>query len=75
MQRLYKQMTTFKFIYYRMEIVVCVETNLADTGNVAIVNVRNRVQAIDDNVVEITIQLWYTKYMEVQVGFCRKLHI
>ena len=50
-----------------MEIVVCVETNLADTGNVAIVNVRNRVQAIDDNVVEVTIRLWYTKYMEVQV--------
>ena len=67
MHRLYKQMTTFKFIYYRMEIVVCVETNLADTGNVVIVNVRNRVQAIDDNVVEVTIRLWYTKYMEVQV--------
>ena len=67
MQRLYKQMTTFKFIYYRMEIVVCVETNLADTRNVAIVNVRNRVQAIDDNVVEIARGLWYTKYIKVQV--------
>ena len=50
-----------------MEIVVYVETNLADIRNVAIVNVRNRVQAIDDNVVEVTIRLWYTKYMEVQV--------
>ena len=50
-----------------MEIVVCVETNLADTKNVAIVNVRNRVQAVDDNVVEIARELWYTKYMEVQV--------
>ena len=60
-------MTTFKLIYYRMEIVVFVETNLADTGNVAIVNVRNHVQAIEDNVVEITIRLWYTKYINVQV--------
>ena len=50
-----------------MEIVVFVEINLADTGNVAIVNVRNRVQAIEDNVVEITIRLWYTKYINVQV--------
>ena len=50
-----------------MEIVVYVETNLADTGNVAIVNVRNHVQAIEDNVVEITIRLWYTKYINVQV--------
>ena len=60
-------MTTFKLIYYRMEIVVFVETNLADTRNVAIVNVRNHVQAIEDNVVEITIRLWYTKYINVQV--------
>ena len=60
-------MTTFKLIYYRMEIVVYVETNLADTGNVAIMNVRNHVQAIEDNVVEITIRLWYTKYINVQV--------
>ena len=50
-----------------MEIVVYVETNLANTGNVAIVNVRNHVQAIEDNVVEITIRLWYTKYINVQV--------
>ena len=50
-----------------MEIVVYVETNLADTRNVAIVNVRNRVQAIDDNVVEIARGLWYTKYIKVQV--------
>ena len=67
MFHLYKQMTTFKLIYYRMEIVVYVETNLADTGNVAIVNVRNHVQAIEDNVVEITIRLWYTKYINAQV--------
>ena len=67
MFHLYEQMTTFKLIYYRMEIVVYVETNLADTRNVAIVNVRNHVQAIEDNVVEITIRLWYTKYINVQV--------
>ena len=67
MYQLFKQMSTFKLIYYRMEIVVFVEINLADTRNVAIVNVRNHVQAIEDNVVEITIRLWYTKYINVQV--------
>ena len=69
MYPLYKQMSTFKLIYYRMEIVVYVEINLADTRNVAIVNVRNHVQAIEDNVVEIARGLWFTKYINVPVLF------